>query len=788
VLSGCFHGTRPRSERLAYPKAASDRSEAIFDLWVGEWIAAGIIGFGVFGLIMWSVLRYRRKSDDHIPPQLRYNLPIEVLYTVAPIIVIAVVFFHTVQAQQEIDETSENPDHVITVVGQKWGWTFIYRDEDAVGGESVFDVGTPETSPSCTCRSTSRPLRARVAGRRPLVLGPEFYYKLDVFPGENDNAFEMTPTRTGTFRGRCAELCGTYHSRMLFDANVVSAEEYEQHLADCRTPARSANRPAPATATTSRATRRRWRDRSERHHRHPGHRCPCDDRAQAEPDRHVAMTYLTDRPQGHRQDVPRHVVRVLPPRRRPGPDHQGGAGPAGQPAGRRGDLQPAVHDARHDHAAAVRDTAVRRFRQLRHAAADRRPRRRLPALNMFSYWLFLFGGLIASAGFIVPGGAASFGWTAYTPLSDAIHSPGVGGDLWIMGLYLGRYRHDPRCGQLHHHDLHHAGARHDDVPDADLHLEHPGDQHAGSDRVPDPGRCAADARGRPAPGCQRVRRRQRRALLWQHLFWFFGHPEVYIIALPFFGIITEILPVFSRKPIFGYIGLVAATLTIAAYSVAVWAHHMFVTGGIDLYFFSFTTFLIAIPTGVKFFNWIGTMWGGSVRLDSPMLWSVGFLVTFLFGGLTGIILATPALDFQLSDSYFVVAHFHYVVFGTVVFAMFAGFYFWWPKLTGRLLDERLAKIHFWLLFVGFHMTFLVQHWLGAEGMPRRYADYWATDNFTLLNQISSVGAFLLGASMIPFAYNLWKSRNSPMVNIDDPWGWGARWSGPRRHRRRATTS
>ena len=181
------------------------------------------------------------------------------------------------------------------------------------------------------------------------------------------------------------------------------------------------------------------------------------------------------------------------------------------------------------------------------------------------------------------------------------------------------------------------------------------------------------------------------AILWQHLFWFFGHPEVYIIALPFFGIITEILPVFSRKPIFGYVGLVGATLGIAILSVAVWAHHMFVTGAVDLPFFSGMTFLIAVPTGVKFFNWIGTMWGGSLSFDTPMLWSVGFLTTFLFGGLTGIILASPPLDFHVSDSYFVVAHFHYVVFGTVVFAMFAGFYFWWPKMTGRMLDERLGK-------------------------------------------------------------------------------------------------
>ena len=263
------------------------------------------------------------------------------------------------------------------------------------------------------------------------------------------------------------------------------------------------------------------------------------------------------------------------------------------------------------------------------------------------------------------------------------------------------------------------------------------------------------------------------AILWQHLFWFFGHPEVYIIALPFFGIVTEILPVFSRKPVFGYIGLVGATTRDRhACRSSVWAHHMFVTGAVDLPFFSGMSFLIAVPTGIKFFNWIGTMWGGSLSFDTPMLWSIGFLTTFLFGGLTGVILASPPLDFHVTDSYFVVAHFHYVVFGTVVFAMFAGFYFWWPKMTGRMLDERLGKVHFWLLFVGFHTTFLVQHWLGVEGMPRRIADYLPDDGFTTLNQVSTIGAFLLGASTLPFLYNVWISRKAPLVEVDDPWGWG----------------
>ncbi len=262
-------------------------------------------------------------------------------------------------------------------------------------------------------------------------------------------------------------------------------------------------------------------------------------------------------------------------------------------------------------------------------------------------------------------------------------------------------------------------------------------------------------------------------MLFQHLFWFFGHPEVYIIALPFFGIITEVLPVFSRKPVFGYIGLVGATIAIAGLSAVVWAHHMFVTGHVLLPFFSFMSFLIAVPTGVKFFNWVGTMWRGHLSFESPMLFAVGFLATFLLGGLTGVILASPPLDFHVSDTYFVVAHFHYVVFGTVVFAMFAGFYFWWPKITGRMLNDTLGKWHFWLLFIGFHATFLVQHLLGTEGFPRRYADYSPTDGFTTLNLVSSIGAFILGASTLPFLYNVWHTwRYAPKVTVDDPWGFG----------------
>jgi cytochrome c oxidase subunit I len=395
-----------------------------------------------------------------------------------------------------------------------------------------------------------------------------------------------------------------------------------------------------------------------------------------------------------------------------------------------------------------------------------------PRLNMFSYWLFLFGGLIALSAFLTPLGAADFGWTAYVPLSNEVRSPGVGGDLWILGLWMAglgtilggvNFITTIFCMRAPGMTMFRMPIFTWNILITSLLVLIAFPILAGALLALAADRLLGAHVFDPANGG---------AILWQHLFWFFGHPEVYIIALPFFGIVTEVLPVFSRKPIFGYIGLVAATLAIAALSVAVWAHHMFVTGAVNLPFFSFMTFLIAVPTGVKFFNWIGTLWGGSLSFDTPMLWALGFLTTFLFGGLTGVILASPPLDFQVSDSYFVVAHFHYVVFGTVVFAMFAGFYFWWPKMTGRMLDERLGKIHFWTLFVGFHTTFLIQHWLGVAGMPRRYVDYLASDGFTGMNMVSTIGSFILGASTLPFLFNVWKSARGPLVTTDDPWGYG----------------
>jgi cytochrome c oxidase subunit 1 len=396
-----------------------------------------------------------------------------------------------------------------------------------------------------------------------------------------------------------------------------------------------------------------------------------------------------------------------------------------------------------------------------------------PRLNAFSYWLYLFGGLLTVSSFLTPAGAPDFGWTAYTPLSSALHTPGVGADLWIMGLAVGG------LGTI-------LGAV--NMITTVVCLRAPGmtmfrmpiftwnilvtsilillafpiltaallglaaDRHFGA-HVFDPANGGV--------------------ILWQHLFWFFGHPEVYIVALPFFGIVSEIFPVFSRKPLFGYKGLVYATIAIALYSVVVWAHHMYATGAVLLLFFSATTFIIAVPTGIKFFNWIGTMWKGQLTFESPMLFSVGFLVTFLFGGLSGILLASPPIDFHVTDTYFVVAHFHYVLFGTIVFATYAGIYFWFPKITGRMLDEGLGKAHFWLTFLGFHGTFLVHHWLGNQGMPRRYADYLPSDGFTTLNTISTIASFVLGASVLPFLYNIFRSyRFGDPAGADDPWGFG----------------
>jgi cytochrome c oxidase subunit 1 len=396
-----------------------------------------------------------------------------------------------------------------------------------------------------------------------------------------------------------------------------------------------------------------------------------------------------------------------------------------------------------------------------------------PRLNAFSYWLFLFGSTMVVAGLFTPDGAADFGWTGYTPLSDVTNSPGAGQNLWIAGLVVSG------LGTI-------LGAVNFITTIACLRA--PGMTMF---RMPIftwntlitsilvlfafpilTSALLALLADRNL-GALVYTRQNGGPMLWQHLFWFFGHPEVYIIALPFFGIVTEVIPVFSRKPLFGYKGMVFATTAIGFLSLTVWAHHMFATGAVLLPFFSFLSYLIAVPTGIKFFNWIGTMWRGQLTFETPMLWSIGFLVTFLLGGLTGVLQASPPLDWQITDSYFVVAHIHYVVFGTVVFAANAGIAFWFPKMCGRMMDERLGKLQFWLTFIGFHGTFLVQHWLGAEGMPRRYANYLPTDGFTTLNTVSSIFSFILGASILPFVYNVVRSwKYGQLALRDDPWGHG----------------
>jgi cytochrome c oxidase subunit 1 len=398
-----------------------------------------------------------------------------------------------------------------------------------------------------------------------------------------------------------------------------------------------------------------------------------------------------------------------------------------------------------------------------------------PRLNLISYWVYLAGGLTMLSGFLTSNGAANFGWFAYTPLSDGIRSPGLGGDLWIVAVALTGLSGILTAVNILAtiSTMRAPGMTMFRLPIFTWNmiivsilvlLTFPVLTAAGSMLFIDRhfGGHIFDAT--TIDGVSGL------PILWQHLFWFFGHPEVYILVLPYFGVVTEIFPVFSRRPVFGYRGLVYATCAIGALSVGVWAHHMFATGVVLLPFFAGITMLIAVPTGVKFFNWIGTMWGGQLSFDTPMLFAVGFLLMFVLGGVTGVILASPALDFHMTDSYFVVAHFHYVLFGGSVFALYAGVYYWFPKFTGKRLSEGLGKLHFWLMFVGFNMTFFVQHILGIQGMPRRTASYLEVDGFTTLNLISSIGSGLLGLSTLPFLWNVWRTlRHGERVD-GNPWG------------------
>jgi cytochrome c oxidase subunit I len=393
-----------------------------------------------------------------------------------------------------------------------------------------------------------------------------------------------------------------------------------------------------------------------------------------------------------------------------------------------------------------------------------------PRLNALSYWLLLAGGIVFYASlFWTPPEA---GWTSYVPLSAEAFTPSGGQDAWIFLVHL------TGLSSL-------VGAVNFYVTIANMRAPGMGwgrlplfvwtilvyaillilalpviagavtllltDRHFGTHFF------------NPAEGGS--------PLLWQHLFWFFGHPEVYIMVLPAFGIISEILPVFARKPIFGYKAIAGATVVIAFLGLLVWAHHMFTTPSptVVLVFFMMSSFLIGIPTGVKIFNWVATLWRGTIEFKTPLIFAVGFLSQFTIGGITGIIVAVFPVDWQLQDTYFVVAHFHYVLMGGSVFAIFAGIYFWFPKMTGRMMSEKLGKWSFALMYIGFNVTFLIQHTIGMDGMPRRIYEYPNVGHLQLYNQISTVGAFILGLGILLTVINAAHSLKKGAIAGPDPW-------------------
>ncbi len=259
--------------------------------------------------------------------------------------------------------------------------------------------------------------------------------------------------------------------------------------------------------------------------------------------------------------------------------------------------------------------------------------------------------------------------------------------------------------------------------------------------------------------------------MWQHMFWFYSHPAVYIMVLPAMGIVSEVLPVFSRKPIFGYKAIAYSTAAIGLLGFMVWAHHMFTTGLSPVLktFFMAATMTIAVPTGVKMFNWLATLWGGRIRFSTPLLFIFGFLSMFVIGGISGVFQAVVPIDYQVQDTYFVVAHLHYVLFGGSVFGIFSGLYYWWPKVTGWLLNEKIGKLHFWLMLLGFNITFFPMHILGLEGMPRRIFDYSPTRGWGPMNLLATIGAFLIATSVLTFIVNVYVSARHKVMAGDDPW-------------------
>src|ERR687896_318899 len=389
-----------------------------------------------------------------------------------------------------------------------------------------------------------------------------------------------------------------------------------------------------------------------------------------------------------------------------------------------------------------------------------------PRINALSFWLLPLGGGLIFSGYLF-GGAAAEGWTGYAPLTQ---QGGVGTDLWTIGLLLvGTASILSAINFIATiFKMRAPGMTLFRMPifvwtvlvtavlillatpvlAAGLIALFIDRNYGGSFFDPSVG-------GNP--------------VLWQHIFWFFGHPEVYIVILPAMGVVSEILPVFSRKPLFGYKAFVFATIGIGFLSWTVWAHHMFTTGSVFLPFFSFMTALIAIPTGIKMFNWLGTLYRGKLMLTTPMLFALGFISMFLIGGLSRLMLASPPIDFHVQDTYFVVAHLHYVFFGGAVFGVFAATYYWFPKMTGRKLNEPLGKVHFWIHFIGFNLAFFPMHQLGLSGMPRRVSDYADRPDWVILNLVSTVGAFMIAVSIIPFLINVVATFINGEPAGDDPW-------------------
>ncbi len=392
-----------------------------------------------------------------------------------------------------------------------------------------------------------------------------------------------------------------------------------------------------------------------------------------------------------------------------------------------------------------------------------------PRINALSLWLLPLGGALMASGFLVSGGAAAAGWTEYPPLTGPEYA-GTGTDLWIVGLTL--IGTSSILGAVNFlvtiFKMRAPGLTLFRMPvlvwtvlvtSVLVLMATPVLTSALIMLFID--RNYGGSFFDPANGGQ--------AVLYQNVFWFYSHPAVYIMILPAMGIVSEVLPVFSRKPLFGYKAFVFATVGIGALGFSVWAHHMFTTGAVFLPFFSLMTFLIAVPTGVKMFNWMATLWQGKLDFKTPLLYAVGFLTMFLIGGLNGAFSAAVPVDFALHDTYWVVAHIHYVLFGGSVFAVFAGIYYWFPKMTGRMLGEGLGKIQFVLMFIGFNLTFFPMHQLGLAGMPRRIADYNAAAGWNELNLAATIGGFIIAASMLPFFWNVLVSLRSGKVAGDDPW-------------------